>query len=100
MKFKNMKEKDIDEIRYNPYTEGQSKEIRKGTPNEIKRIVAASSIMNILLIQGKQKEALDRLKENDSTKEYTAKDVILEMLKEANEKVITSKESYEGITLG
>ena len=37
MKFKNMKEKDIDEIRYNPYTEGQSKSIRKGSSNEIKK---------------------------------------------------------------
>ena len=100
MKFKNMKEKDIDEIRYNPYTEGQSKDIRKGNSNEIKRIVAASSIMNILLIRGKQKEALDRLKAQDNSKEYTAREVIEEMLKEANEKVMTSKESFEGITLG
>lgn len=100
MKFKNMKEKEIDEIRYNPYTERQSKGIRKGNSNEIKRIVAVSSIMNILLIRGKQKDALDRLKTQDNSKEYTAREVIEEMLKEANEKVITSKESFEGITLG
>lgn len=100
MKFKNMKEKNIDEIRYNPYTEGQSIDIRKGSSNEIKRIVAASSIMNVLLIRGKQKEALDRLKSQDNGKEYTARDVIEEMLKEASEKVMTSKESFEEITLG
>ena len=100
MKFKNMKEKDIDKIRYNPYTEGQSKSIRKSSSNEIKKIVAASSIMNVQLIREKQKEALDRLKAKDSSKEYTAREVIEEMLKAANEKVMNSKESFEGITLG
>ena len=100
MKFKNMNEKSIDEIRYNPYTEGESIEIKKGEANEIKRIVGASSIMNVLLTKEKQKEALERLKSNDNTKEYTARDVINEMIKDAEEKVKTSKESFEGITLG
>lgn len=100
MKFKNMNEKNIDEIRYNPYTEGESKSIRNGKSNEIKRIVAASEILNIFLIRGKQKDALERLKSKDSTKEYTARDVIEEMLEEASEKIQTSKESFDGITLG
>ena len=78
----------------------QSKSIRKGSSNEIKKIVAASSIMNVLLIREKQKEALDRLKAKDSSKEYTVREVIEEMLKAANEKVMNSKESFEGITLG
>lgn len=100
MKFKNMKEKDIDEIRYNPYTEGIHKEIKKGTKNDIKRVVATSQILNIFLIKGKQKEALENLKSKDSTREYTAREVIEEMLEEAKEVVKDSKESFDSITLG
>lgn len=100
MKFKNMKEKDIDEIRYNPYTEGTHKEIKKSARNDIKRVVATSQILNIFLIKGKQKVALENLKSKDSTREYTAREVIEEMLEEAKEVVKDSNESFDSITLG
>ena len=100
MKFKSMKDKSLDEIRYNPYTEGTQKNIIKGEHNDIKRAIGVTSIINALISKGKQKEALRTLKEKNIDKEYSASEVFSEMLAKANEEVTSSKESFDGITLG
>lgn len=84
MKFKDIEDKSIDEIRYNNYTEGMHISIRKGTPNERKRIVASSSIMSLMIQKGKQKEVLDRL-QLSKMREYSQREIIEEMLVLAEE---------------
>lgn len=84
MKFKDIDNKTLEEIRYNNYTEGMHLSIRKGTKNERKRIVAASSIMSLMIQNGKQKEALDRL-QISKMREYSQREIIEEMLVLAEE---------------
>ncbi len=84
MKFKDIDNKTLEEIRYNNYTEGMNLSIIKGSKNERKRIVASASIMSLMIQKGKQKEALDRL-QLSKMREYSQREIIEEMLVLAEE---------------
>lgn len=84
MKFKDIDNKTLEEIRYNNYTEGMHLSIIKGSKNERKRIVASASIMSLMIQKGKQKEALDRL-QLSKMREYSQREIIEEMLVLAEE---------------
>ena len=44
MKFKEMEDKSLEQIRYNPYTVGIHKEKKEGKCTEIKKVAAIASI--------------------------------------------------------
>lgn len=98
MKFKEMEDKSIEQIRYNPYTAGMHKEIKKGKCTEIKKVSAIASILNVLNNRGLYNEAQRNLR--NSKEEPTLKDVMNEMLRIVEEDIESKEGSLGEKSLG
>lgn len=98
MKFKEMEDKTIEQIRYNPYTTGIQKDKKEGKCTEIKKVAAIASILNILNNRGIYSEAQKNLKNNQENPRI--KDIINEMIKIIEKEMESKEDSFGERSLG
>lgn len=98
MKFKEMEDKSLEQIRYNPYTVGIHKEKKEGKCTEIKKIAAVASILNVLNGRGLYNEAQKALRSKQE--ESSLKNVISEMLRMVEEDIESKEGSLGEKSLG
>lgn len=98
MKFKEMEDKSLEQIRYNPYTVGIHKEKKEGKRTEIKKVAAIASILNVLNNRGLYNEAQKALRSKQE--DPSLKDVIREMIRMVEEDIESKEGSLGEKSLG
>ncbi len=98
MKFREMEDKSLEQIRYNPYTTGTHKEKKEGKCIDIKKVSAIASILNILNNRGLYNEAQKNLRSKQE--EPSLKEIIGEMIRMVEEDIESKEDSLCEKSLG
>ena len=98
MKFREMEDKSLEQIRYNPYTTRTHKEKKEGKCKKIKKVSAIASILNILNNRGLYNEAQKNLR--NKQEEPSLKEIISEMIIMVEEDIESKEDSLYEKSLG